>query len=187
MDCQSSSRRISGAVSFRLAAGVGVLLLCALGLLSSRSVDWFLVKRSLRNRFSDIQWITTAELADWLAAKDRPQPVLLDVRTRAEWQVSHLPGARWVDPKTDPRSAVERLPKNAPIVTYCAVGYRSGKAARELRAAGYTHVQNLEGSIFEWANEHRPLVHDGKRVTQVHPYGPPWGYLLQPAVRAPMR
>ena len=28
---------------------------------------------------------------------------------------------------------------------------------------------------------------NGKRVTQVHPYGPPWGYLLQPAVRAPMR
>ncbi len=101
--------------------------------------------------------------------------------------MSHLPGARWVDPKTDPRSAVERWPKDVPIVSYCAVGYRSGKAARELRAAGYTHVQNLEGSIFEWANEHRPLVHDGKRVTQVHPYGAPWGYLLQPAVRAPMR
>ena len=83
MDCQPSSSRVSGAVSFRLTAGVGVLLLCALGLLSSRSIDWFLVKRSLRNRFSDIQWITTAELADWLAARDRPQPVLLDVRTRA--------------------------------------------------------------------------------------------------------
>lgn len=187
MDCRFSSRRISGAVSFRLAAGVGVLLLCALGLLSGRSVDWFLVKRSLRNRFSDIQWITTKELAAWLAAKDRPQPVLLDVRTRAEWQVSHLPGARLVDPKADPRSAVEQLPKDAPIVTYCAVGYRSGKAARQLRAAGYTQVQNLEGSIFEWANEHRPLVQNGKRVTQVHPYGPPWGYLLQPTVRAPVR
>jgi rhodanese-related sulfurtransferase len=187
MDCQFSSRRISGAVSFRLAAGAGILLLCALGLLSCRSFDWFLVKRSLRHRFSDIQWITTGELADWLAARDRPQPVLLDVRSRAEWQVSHLPGARLGDPRTDPRGAVEQLPKDAPIVTYCAIGDRSGQAARELRAAGYRHVQNLEGSIFEWANEHRPLMQNGKRVTQVHPYGPPWGYLLEPTVRAPER
>ena len=142
MDCQPSSSRVSGAVSFRLAAGVGVLLLCALGLLSSRSIDWFLVKRSLRNRFSDIQWITTAELADWLAARDRPQPVLLDVRTRAEWQVSHLPGARWVDPKTDPRSAAgaarRKMHRSSPIVR-SAIARR--KAARELRAAGYTQCK----------------------------------------------
>ncbi|MGH8093293.1 MAG: rhodanese-like domain-containing protein [Chthoniobacterales bacterium] len=186
MDCQSSSQSASGAVDFRLAAGVVVLLLCALGLLSCRSVDWFLVKRSLRSKFSDVQWITTAELADWLAAKDRPQPVLLDVRTRAEWRVSHLPEARLVDPKTDPKTAVERLPKNAPIVTYCAIGYRSGAVARRLRALGYTHVQNLEGSIFEWANEHRPLVHNGKPVTRVHPYSPLWVRLLQPDMRAPL-
>ena len=50
------------------------------------------------------------------------------------------------------------IAKDAPIVTYCSVGYRSGKMAERLQAAGYTNVRNLEGSIFKWANEHRPLV-----------------------------
>jgi hypothetical protein len=44
----------------------------------------------------------------------------------------------------------------------------------------------VEGSIFEWANERRPLVCDGKHVTRVHPYDALWGHLLQPAVRTPL-
>jgi len=41
--------------------------------------------------------------------------------------------------------------------------------AQPLRAAGCVRVQNLEGSIFQWANEHRP-VHETASVTRVHPY-----------------
>jgi len=186
MDCLSSSRRFSGAINLRLALGTAALLFVSLGLLSCRGVDWFLLKRSLRSKFSDVDWITTQQLAEWLGDKDRPQPVLLDVRTPAEWNVSHLAGARRVDPKTDAKTATNGVTKDAPIVTYCSVGYRSGEMAERLRAAGYTHVQNLEGSIFEWANEHRPLVHDGERVTRVHPYHSGWGRLLQADVRAPV-
>ncbi len=113
-------------------------------------------------------------------------PILLDVRSRAEWKVSHLPGARLVLPDSDPTTAVALLPKDAPTVTYCAVGYRSARAAERLGAAGYTQVRNLEGSIFEWANEGRPLIRDGKRVTLVHPYSAFWGRLLEPEARAPL-
>ncbi len=177
-------RDISRAGSVRLGAGIIVLLVISFGLLSCRGIDWFLLKRSLHSKFSDVDWITTQQLADWLADKGRPQPVLLDVRTPAEWKVSRLPGARWVDPKADAKSAAAGVARDVPIVTYCAVGYRSGEMAERLRAAGYRHVQNLEGSIFEWANEHRPLVRDGQRVSQVHPYNSIWGRLLQPEVRA---
>ena len=170
--------------SFRLVLGAGILLLTAFGLGSCRGVSWFFVKRSLRGKFQHVHWITTGQLAEWLAAKDRPQPVLLDVRTPAEWQVSHLPGARRVDPKADPQTAAAGLPKDAPIVTYCSIGYRSAAMAERLRAAGYSHVQNLEGSIFQWANEHRPLVREGAPVTRVHPYSAAWGRLLAPEVRA---
>jgi hypothetical protein len=58
--------------------------------------------------------------------------------------------------------------------------------ATRLRAAGFNHVQNLEGSIFQWANERRPLVRDGTRVTRVHPYSKFWGRLLADGVRAPL-
>jgi hypothetical protein len=44
--------------------------------------------------------------------------------------------------------------------------------------AGYTNVTNLEGSIFAWANQSRPLVQEGKPTDKVHPYNAFWGALL---------
>lgn len=165
---------------------MALLLSINLGLVSCRGLDWFLLKRALHGKFNDINWITTAQLADRLAEKDRPPPVLLDVRTPAEYEVSHLEGARQVDPKADAQSAAAGLAKDAPIVAYCSVGFRSGVMVERLRAAGFTRVQNLEGSIFQWANEHRPLVHEGQRATRVHPYSAARGRLLLPEVRAPL-
>lgn len=187
MDYLSSSSRLSGTIKWRLLLGVALLVLFSFGLVSCRGVDWFLLKRTLHSKFNDINWITTEQLAARLAEKDRPPPVLLDVRTPAEYEVSHLKGARRVDPKADAESAAKGIAKDAPIVTYCSVGYRSGEMAERLRAAGYTRVQNLEGSIFQWANERRPLVRgEDERVTRVHPYNAVWGRLLAPEVRAPV-
>jgi rhodanese-related sulfurtransferase len=186
MDCILSPRRAARVTNSGLMLGITAVLVLGLGLVACREVDWFLLKRSLRSKFGNERWITTQQLAAWLADKKRPAPVLLDVRTPAEWKVSHLPGARRVDPEADAQTAAGEIAKDAPIVTYCAVGYRSGLMAQRLRAAGYTRVQNLEGSIFEWANEHRPLVRDGERVTRVHPYSTLRGRLLEPDVRAPL-
>lgn len=170
----------------RFVVGLAALVVVTFALAGCRPLDWFLLKRTLRAKFHDIQWITTQQLADWLADKQRPAPVLLDVRTPAEWDVSHLANARRVDPKATAQEAAGGLAKDAPIVTYCSVGYRSGKMARRLRAAGFTRVQDLEGSIFEWANEGRSLVHEGKPASKVHPYNATWGKLLQDDVRAPL-
>jgi 3-mercaptopyruvate sulfurtransferase SseA len=82
--------------------------------------------------------------------------------------------------------ALPEAAKDVPVVTYCAVGYRSAEFATRLRAAGFTHVQNLEGSIFQWANEHRPLVRDGTSASRVHPYSKSWGRLLADDARAPL-
>jgi rhodanese-related sulfurtransferase len=163
------------------------LIIAAVALLGIRSIDWFLLKKSLKHRFPKVEWISTQEVADWLGSKDRPAPLLLDVRTQKEWNVSHLPGARRVDPSASVETVAAGLAKDTPIVTYCAVGYRSGDLATRLRAAGFTNVRNLEGSIFEWANEHRPLVRDDQPVKIVHPYNALWGRLLADDVRAPLK
>jgi rhodanese-related sulfurtransferase len=160
------------------------LLMAVSALLGLRSVDWFLLKKSLRHKFSKIEWISTSELADWLSSKRQPAPVLLDVRTVEEWNVSHLPGARRIEPNATAENAAKGLTKERSIVTYCAVGYRSGEVAERLRAAGFSKVRNLDGSIFQWANEHRPLVHDNEGVSRVHPYNGFWGRLLNDEVRA---
>jgi rhodanese-related sulfurtransferase len=163
------------------------LIVAALAFLGMRSIDWFLLKQTLHHRFPKIEWITTAQLADWLADRQRQQPVLLDVRTEDEWNVSHLHGARRVDPSASIENVISGMPKETPIVTYCAVGYRSGALATKLREARFTNVRNLEGSIFQWANEHRPLMREDKRVTIVHPYSSLWGRLLIDDVRAPLK
>jgi len=163
------------------------LIVAALALFGMRSIDWFLLKQSLRHRFAKVEWITTAQLADWLADQQRPPPVLLDVRTEEEWDVSHLSGARRVDPNSSVEKVAAEISKETPIVTYCAVGYRSGALATKLREAGFTNVRNLEGSIFEWANEHRPLVREDQPVTTVHPYSSLWGRLLVDEARAPLK
>lgn len=170
----------------RLALLMTGLIVAAVALLFTRSINWFLLKKSLEHRFPEVAWISTHDLANWMADKGKPPPLLLDVRTADEWNVSHLPGARHVLPKSPIESLAAEIAKETPIVTYCAVGYRSGEMAKRLRAAGFTNVHNLEGSIFQWANERRPLVQGDQPASRVHPYNNLWGRLLEDEVRAPL-
>lgn len=163
----------------------GALLVVSSGVHAGR---WELVKAQIARKFPDVPNITTAQLGELLKQKSTAtHPLLLDVRTAPEFEVSHLPGARHVEPKSAPAAA--RLPaqKDAPIVTYCSVGYRSAEFAQTLRAAGFTNVRNLEGSIFQWANEDRPLIRNGQPAATVHPYGGFWSSLVKKERRAEVR
>ena len=157
-------------------------VLCLSALFSWRWLGWQVVKAETRHKFPTVQDIQPRGLAAWLDDPRRQQPVLLDVRESVEFDLSHLAKARRVEPGSDP--AKLNLPRNQPIVTYCSVGYRSADYAQQLQKAGYTDVRNLEGSIFQWANEGRPVFKDGKQVGKVHPYNNTWGKLLKPSVRA---
>lgn len=155
---------------------VAVVLVAALG-----GWQWGAVKARIRKEFPAVPQLGTGALA---ARLEGERPLLLDVRTLAEYEVSHLAGARRVEPGAMPELGV---PKDTPIVTYCSVGYRSSALAQRLRAAGYTRVENLEGSIFQWANEGRPLVRDGQPAKLVHPFDAVWGRLLDKERRAVVR
>ncbi len=111
-----------------------------------------------------------------------PQPLLLDVRSSDEFQVSHLRGAVRVDPEHPDLEALQ-LPEDAPIFVYCSVGYRSAAVAQQLTASGADEVYNLKGGIFAWANEGRPIIRDGERASAVHPYDGIWGQLLRRELR----
>ena len=136
----------------------------------------------VRHDFPTVQRISAKEVAAWLQDSKREQPVLLDVRTKAEFEVSHIHGAQRVEPGSE--AGALKLARGKPIVTYCSVGYRSGAFAKKLQDAGYTNVRNISGSIFQWANEGRPLERDGQRVMKVHPYNGVWGRLLKAPLRA---
>jgi rhodanese-related sulfurtransferase len=160
-----------------------IVLAGAAALFGAAGVDaWPQLKAKIRREFPRVRQLSTAELAAWLADKSRPQPVLLDVRAQAEFDVSHLAGARRVEPDSD--AAKVAAPKDAPFVTYCSVGWRSSALATRLQAAGFANVRNLEGSIFQWANEGRPIENARGPAEKVHPFDKMWGALLDPQRRA---
>lgn len=133
-------------------------------------------------RFPQVQWIETQTLAEWIRGDESPMPLLLDARSSEEFAVSHLPGAVHVDPVAPELGAIGFSP-NRPIVVYCSVGYRSAAIAEQIERAGVGPVRNLRGGIFAWANEGRPIVHDGAPTDTVHPYNALWGRLLEPERR----
>lgn len=161
---------------------IAAILIATATLMYGQGIGWTFVNWKIRTDFPDVRRITPQQLAEWLDDKSRAQPVLLDIRTNAEYEVSHIHGARRVDPDSTVESI--SLAKDQPIVTYCSVGYRSAAVAKKLQDAGYTNVQNMTGSIFEWANEGRPMQREGQRVNKVHPYNTTWGKLLKPELRA---
>lgn len=110
--------------------------------------------------------------------------LLLDVRTQEEFEVSHLESALRVEPGTTDFTDLA-LPPDTLVVAYCSVGYRSAAVVDAVQQAGFEAVFNLEGGLFQWANEGRPLSRNGERVNKVHPYDEAWGHLLRPELRAP--
>lgn len=144
------------------------------------------IKDLVRKRFPEVSQLQSSELAAWLGDVNRPQPVLLDVREAEEYEVSHLPGAKNVKPNAKTAEIKSIVATGRPVVVYCSVGYRSSALAQRLAKGGLTNVFNLEGSIFQWANEGRPLVKNDadKPAKKVHPYNKRYGVLLKPALRS---
>ncbi len=141
--------------------------------------SWQRVRQQIARRFPGVESIGTQALADWLADSRRPPPLLFDVRTREEYEVSHLPGAIWAETAQQQSDALMHVPLDRALVLYCSVGWRSAQAAARMLKEGRRGVLNLDGSIFQWANEGRPLV-DGRarQVRVVHPFNQTWGSLL---------
>lgn len=114
----------------------------------------------------------------WDLLRRRPDAVLLDVRSRVEFDyVGHPPGAlnvpwqefpEWgVDPRFSAHvaAALEAArpghdPGEIPVLALCRTGKRSGAAAEALAAAGYRHVYNIrEGFEGERdAHKHRGTI-----------------------------
>lgn len=106
-------------------------------------------------------------------------PILLDAREPEEYAVSHIQGARNIGFEDFDLDTLDDIDKDAPIVIYCSVGYRSEKIGEKLQRAGFKNVVNLWGGIFDWANQQRPLVNGAEEnVNIVHPYDENWGKWL---------
>eukprot|EP00730_Choanoeca_flexa_P012120 TRINITY_DN3350_c0_g1_i1.p1 TRINITY_DN3350_c0_g1~~TRINITY_DN3350_c0_g1_i1.p1 ORF type:complete len:149 (+),score=14.19 TRINITY_DN3350_c0_g1_i1:41-487(+) len=145
-----------------------------------------LCKWLLEKRFPRVQQLTTEALAE---CKDA---IIFDVRPPSEFEISHTDGAHRVDMNDAAKAAVilqtQDYQPGRPVVAYCSVGYRSSVLAQSLVDSGAVHaddVYNLNGSLFQWATEDRPMI-DGRGETaiKVHPYNWLFGMLLPAEKRA---
>jgi len=137
----------------------------------------------VRKKHPTVQQMSTADLARILEADSVQSATLLDVREEREFNVSHLKGARRAATIEEALDALGDVRKDALVVAYCSVGYRSSELAEKLGERGFTNVFNLEGSLFQWANEDRAVYRDDVRVHCVHPYNRWWGRLLKRELR----
>ena len=82
---------------------------------------------------------------------------LLDVRTPGEYQQARLEGASLI-PIDQLLKRLPELPKDRPILVYCAVGSRSAQVVNYLARQGYPEVYNLYGGIYSWAQKGYPIL-----------------------------
>ncbi|HET7805224.1 MAG TPA: rhodanese-like domain-containing protein [Pseudolabrys sp.] len=90
--------------------------------------------------------------------------IVIDARSRAEFDAGHIPGARVLDtPPDDQITAVERLAngnKGAALVVYCNGPYcqASRRLAKRLVAAGFTNVRRYQLGMPVWRALGGPTV-----------------------------
>ena len=79
--------------------------------------------------------------------------ILLDVRTQAEYDQAHIPGAICIPNETIGTEDIPALPdKDQLILVYCRSGNRSRQAAQKLAEQGYTNIVEF-GGILSWPGE----------------------------------
>jgi hydroxyacylglutathione hydrolase len=78
---------------------------------------------------------------------------LVDIRNPGETAAGVIPGARIIPLPELPRRLGE-LDAAAPVIVYCAGGWRSSVAASLLRANGFANVSDILGGYNAWTQAH---------------------------------
>lgn len=119
-----------------------------------------------------ISYISVEELKAKLF--DGENLLLLDTRSKEEYEVSHLKNAIWIGYKKFDKDKVKNIDKDSKIIVYCSVGVRSEKIGEKLKALEFDNIQNLYGGIFEWINSGYPIYKNEKLTTKIHTFNKRW-------------
>lgn len=91
--------------------------------------------------------------------REKPKDLLiLDVRTKGEFESGHLPGAINMDffgPLFE--REINALDRDRPIIIYCQTGRRSESATEVLKKAGFSKVSDLKGGFKAWKSAAYPV------------------------------
>lgn len=91
----------------------------------------------------------TAEEAKGIM-EENPEAIIVDVRTKEEYDQGHIPGAILIPNETINKERPNTLPDlETEILVYCRSGNRSAQASRKLIELGYKKVYDF-GGIIDW-------------------------------------
>jgi rhodanese-related sulfurtransferase len=130
--------------------------------------------------FTSCPMISSDELHKALCGEKRSVDYLIDVRERGEQEVSIIPSAILKGEFENMLHGNSPPPKDASIVVYCTVGYRSGVYATYLKDKyGYQNVRNSEGIVLYTHVPEAQLVRKNTSSNftpsyEVHTYGATW-------------
>jgi len=91
--------------------------------------------------------ITPTELAARQTSGDAP--VVIDVRTAAEFATGHIPGALNI-PFDQVADRISEVQAPNGVALYCMMGPRARKGESALLSAGYTSVLHIDGGLSAW-------------------------------------
>jgi hydroxyacylglutathione hydrolase len=98
--------------------------------------------------------ISAPVAAERLASEE---PLAIDVRTPREREQKAIAGSTSV-PLNRLLDRLDELPRDRPLIVYCAGGYRSSIAASLLRRQGFPHVSEIAGGITAWEAARLPVL-----------------------------
>ena len=89
--------------------------------------------------------------------KANKSPLILDVRTKKEYDLGHIPEAVNIDFKqlNQRINEIDNY-KNSTVVVYCETGVRAKVAELILSQAGFKSILHLEGDMSGWRSSNLP-------------------------------
>ncbi|MFQ3671483.1 MAG: rhodanese-like domain-containing protein [Verrucomicrobiia bacterium] len=126
------------------------------------------------------------------AVSQLPNPLLLDVRTPAEFRDRHIDGSHLLPlHQLDPDTVRTLAQSKSACLLICGTGKRAQTAAEKLASAGLGPLHILEGGITAWEQQGLPLIVGPKTISLERQVriaagslvllGVILGYLLNPA------
>ena len=97
--------------------------------------------------------VEAATLVQWI--DEGQDPLFVDIREKHELYSGYAKGAKLIR-MNDVPNHLDDLPKDRPLIIYCAAGVRSFGVAHWLREQGYEQAWSLIGGLSAWLDTGAP-------------------------------
>jgi rhodanese-related sulfurtransferase len=99
----------------------------------------------------------TIDVQEFYSLSQKPNTVILDIRTPAEYDEDHLIGSILINfYSPDFKSEIQKLDKDKTYLIHCRTDRRSGHTIKLMRELGFQNVYFLKGGILAWKQNGKP-------------------------------